>query len=66
MKKFLINNIEIKDCRLDKWLKLNFSSLNQSFIEKNLRKGNIKVNNQKKPQDNIQKKIEKKNYSNTL
>ena len=49
MKKFLINSIELKDWRLDKWLKLNFSSLNQSFIEKNLRKGNIKVNNKKKP-----------------
>ena len=49
MKKFLINNTEIKDWRLDKWLKFNFSSLNQSFIEKNLRKGNIKVNHKKKP-----------------
>ena len=48
MKKFLINDIEIKDLRLDKWLKFNFSSLNQSFIEKNLRKGNIKVNKKKK------------------
>ena len=48
MKKFLINKLEIKDLRLDKWLKVNFSSLNQSFIEKNLRKGNIKVNNKKK------------------
>ena len=49
MKKFLISNIEFKDWRLDKWLKLNFSTLNQSFIEKNLRKGNIKVDNKKKP-----------------
>lgn len=47
MKKFLINNIDDQDLRIDKWLKKNFSSLNQSFIEKNLRKGNIKVNNNK-------------------
>ena len=31
--------------RIDKFLKRNFSSLNQSFIEKNLRKKNILVNN---------------------
>lgn len=47
MKKILINNIEDQDFRIDKWLRINFSSLNQSFIEKNLRKGNIKVNNTK-------------------
>jgi len=47
LKKFLINNIDDQDLRIDKWLKKNFSSLNQSFIEKNLRKGNIKVNNNK-------------------
>ena len=34
-----------EDQRLDKFLKRNFSSLNQSFIEKNLRKNNILVNN---------------------
>ena len=34
-----------EDLRLDKWLKINFSSLTQSFIEKNLRKKNILVNN---------------------
>ena len=31
--------------RLDKFLKKSFSSLTQSFIEKNLRKKNILVNN---------------------
>ena len=30
--------------RIDRWLKRNFSSLNQNFIEKNLRKGLIKIN----------------------
>jgi len=44
---FKINKKDI-DCRLDKWLKSNFSSLNQSFIEKNIRKKYILVNNQKK------------------
>ena len=47
MKKFIINEIDSFNLRLDKWLKKNFSSINQSYIEKNLRKGNIKVNNQK-------------------
>lgn len=47
MKIFLITNIENKNLRIDKWLKKNFSSLSQSFIEKNLRKGNIKVNKNK-------------------
>ena len=37
----------LEDQRLDKYLKREFSSLNQSFIEKNLRKKNILVNNQK-------------------
>ena len=35
------------ETRLDRWLKRKFSSLNQSYIEKNLRKGIIKVNNKK-------------------
>ena len=48
MKKiFIINSIDDKDLRFDKWLKLKFSSLNQSFIEKNIRKENIKINNKK-------------------
>ena len=46
MKKFVISSENI-DIRLDKWLKKNFSLLTQSFLEKNLRKGNIKVNNSK-------------------
>lgn len=47
MKNFLINELDDQNLRIDKWLKNNFSSLNQSFIEKNLRKGNIKVNSTK-------------------
>ena len=38
---------DLEDQRLDKYLKREFSNLNQSFIEKNLRKKNILVNNQK-------------------
>ena len=48
----MIKNIKVKKndetTRLDKWLKRNFSSLTQSFIEKNIRKKNILVNNLKK------------------
>ena len=47
MKKFFDIKSDIYDLRLDKWLRVNFSSLSQSFIEKNLRKGNIKVNGNK-------------------
>ena len=35
------------DSRIDRWLKRKFLSLSQSFIEKNLRKGIIKVNHKK-------------------
>ena len=34
--------------RLDRWFKLNVCDVPQSLIEKNIRKGNIKVNNIKK------------------
>jgi len=47
LKKFIIINPDFYNLRIDKWLRKNFSSLNQSFIEKNLRKGNIKVNKKK-------------------
>ena len=41
-----IIKVQAKDeeTRIDRWLKRNFSSLNQNIIEKNLRKGLIKVN----------------------
>ena len=44
IKIYKINEIS-EDQRLDKYLKRQFSSLTQSFIEKNLRKKNILVNN---------------------
>jgi len=36
------------EMRLDKWIKKNISDIPQSLIEKNIRKGNIKINNKKK------------------
>ena len=47
MKKFHINSSDNQNLRVDKWLKRNFSTLKQSFIEKNIRKGNIKINTKK-------------------
>lgn len=47
----MIKIIKIKNndnFRLDKFLKINYSSLTQSFIEKNIRKKNILINNSKK------------------
>ena len=47
----MIKNIKVKrfedDTRIDRWLKRQFTSLSQSFIEKNIRKGIIKVNSKK-------------------
>ena len=47
----LIKNFKVQEkdeeTRIDRWLKRNFSSLNQNFIEKNLRKGLIKINHSK-------------------
>jgi len=43
---FTINK-DFVNTRLDRWFKKNISSVPQSLIEKNLRKGNIKVNNSK-------------------
>jgi len=44
----LIKKLKVKvsqdNLRIDKWLKINFSTLTQNFIEKNLRKKNIVVN----------------------
>ena len=44
LKNIKVNKLE-DDSRIDRWLKRQFSSLSQNFIEKNLRKGAIKVNN---------------------
>ena len=48
----MIKNYSIVDesvnSRLDRWFRRNVSDVPQSLIEKNLRKGNIKVNNKRK------------------
>ena len=47
----MIKNFKVQEkdeeTRIDRWLKRNFSSLNQNFIERNLRKGLIKINHGK-------------------
>ena len=47
----MLKNFKVKEkdeeTRIDRWLKRNFSSLSQNFIEKNLRKGLIKINQSK-------------------
>ena len=45
-KKIAVQNI-YDNIRIDRWLKKIFPSLTQSFIEKNIRQGVIKVNNKK-------------------
>ncbi len=45
--------------RLDKFLKINYTSLTQSFIEKNIRKKNILVNNSKTLSKYLLKKDDK-------
>jgi len=44
MKKFITITDENVNSRLDRWFKRNISKVPQSLIEKNIRKGNIKVN----------------------
>ena len=47
MKKIYTVNEDFINSRLDRWFKKNISFVPQSLIEKNIRKGNIKVNNKK-------------------
>ena len=35
------------NCRIDRWVRNNFKKIPQSLLEKNLRKGKIKVNHKK-------------------
>jgi len=46
MRKFLVDE-DFINTRLDKWFKKKIYDVPQSFIEKNLRKGNIKINKKK-------------------
>ena len=47
MKKIFEISNDYADARLDRWFKKNISEVPQSLIEKNIRKGKIKVNNKK-------------------
>ena len=48
MKKFFLVSTEFVNARLDRWFRKNVCNVPQSLIEKNIRKGNIKINNKKK------------------
>ena len=47
MKKIFIIDDEYSGSRLDRWVKRKVCEVPQSLIEKNIRKGNIKVNHNK-------------------
>ena len=47
MKKIYTINDEFINSRLDRWFRRNLLDVPQSLIEKNIRKGNIRVNNKK-------------------
>jgi len=47
MKKFFSVTNDYIDSRLDRWFKKNICDVPQSLIEKNIRKGNIKINDKK-------------------
>ena len=46
MRKYLVEE-DFINTRLDKWFKKKVYDVPQSFIEKNLRRGNIKINKKK-------------------
>ena len=48
MKKSFLVKDEFINSRLDRWFRKNVCEVPQSLIEKNIRKGKIKVNNKKK------------------
>ena len=47
MKKSFLIKQDSENSRLDRWFKINICNVPQSLIEKNIRKGNIKINNKK-------------------
>jgi len=55
---YLINGDHIS-MRLDRWIKKSISDIPQSLIEKNIRKGNIKINNKKEKSSYKLKKNDK-------
>ena len=48
MKNFYLVNNDFINSRLDRWIRKNICDVPQSLIEKNIRKGKIKINNKKK------------------
>ena len=48
MKNIFLVKDDFVNSRIDKWFKRNISDVPQSLIEKNIRKGNIKINNKRK------------------
>ena len=48
MKKFFLIKPDFVNSRLDRWFRRNICDVPQSLIEKNIRKGNIKINNKRK------------------
>ena len=48
MQKIFSIKDDFVNSRLDRWFRRNVCEVPQSLIEKNLRKGNIKVNNKKR------------------
>ena len=48
MKKSFLIKPDFINTRLDRWFRRNICDVPQSLIEKNIRKGNIKINNKKK------------------
>ena len=48
MRKNFIVNDDFVDARLDRWLRKNIGDVPQGFIEKNIRKGKIKINKKSK------------------
>ena len=59
MKNSYIINGDFISMRLDRWIKKNISDIPQSLIEKNIRKGNIKINNKKEKSSYKLKKNDK-------
>ena len=47
MKKLYFINDEFANSRIDRWFRKTICDVPQSLLEKNIRKGNIKVNNKK-------------------
>ena len=56
MKKNFVVQDSFINSRLDRWFKKNICEIPQSLIEKNIRKGNIKVNNKKEKSSHKLKK----------